>query len=204
MNVFLIQWNPHLRFIWWPVDLNTKLRKVLNQGGRVSLLTGGAKVRTRLKQWKHSLLVSFNYLLYMTSLTNIFRISENTYPFMGLNSKNGYNSTQTHIPFYAWEKKINVKTMNCVQALAPHYTSSSWIWLFCLFHFQIRVLKLWNYNYSTCCYRMYLCYIISVLILMLASRWADHLSKESYWLSLIKKLRKLSPMLQKAGASSQV
>jgi hypothetical protein len=34
-------------------------------------------------------------------------------------------------------------------------------------------------------------------------RRADHPSKESYRLSLIKKLRKLSPMLQ-AGASSQV
>jgi hypothetical protein len=30
-----------------------------------------------------------------------------------------------------------------------------------------------------------------------ALRWANHPSKESYRLSLIKKLRKLSPMLQK-------
>jgi hypothetical protein len=38
----------------------------------------------------------------------------------------------------------------------------------------------------------------------MALRRADHQSKESYRLSLIKKLRKLSPMLQKAGGSSQV
>jgi hypothetical protein len=36
-----------------------------------------------------------------------------------------------------------------------------------------------------------------------ALRRADHPSKESYRMSLIKKLRKLSPMLQ-AGASSHV
>jgi hypothetical protein len=51
---------------------------------------------------------------------------------------------------------------------------------------------------------MYVCAFFCVCVQVEALRRADHPSKESYRLSLIKKLRKLSPMLQRAGVSSQV
>jgi hypothetical protein len=59
---------------------------------------------------------------------------------MTLSSKRGYNSV--HASFYTWEKKTNktLKTVNCFQALVLHYISS-WIWLFCLLHLQIKVLQ---------------------------------------------------------------
>jgi hypothetical protein len=52
------------------------------------------------------------------------------------------------------------------------------------------------------CVRFSVCVCVCVQVEVL--RRADHPSKESYRLSLSKKLRKLSPLLQKAGASSQV
>jgi hypothetical protein len=44
---------------------------------------------------------------------------------------------------------------------------------------------------------VYVCAFFCVCVQVEALRRADHPSKESYRLSLIKKLRKLSPMLQK-------
>jgi hypothetical protein len=44
---------------------------------------------------------------------------------------------------------------------------------------------------------VYVCAFFCVCVQVEALRQADHKSKESYRLSLIKKLRKLSPMLQK-------
>jgi hypothetical protein len=44
---------------------------------------------------------------------------------------------------------------------------------------------------------VYVCVFFCVCVQVEALRRADHTSKESYRLSLIKKLRKLSPMLQK-------
>jgi hypothetical protein len=44
---------------------------------------------------------------------------------------------------------------------------------------------------------VYVCAFFCVCVEVEALRRADHPSKESYRLSLIKKLRKLSPMLQK-------
>jgi hypothetical protein len=48
-----------------------------------------------------------------------------------------------------------------------------------------------------CLVLVYVCAFFCVCVQVEALRWADHPSKESYRLSLIKKLRKLSPMLQK-------
>jgi hypothetical protein len=44
---------------------------------------------------------------------------------------------------------------------------------------------------------MYVCAFFCVYVQVEALRRADHPSKESYRVSLIKKLRKLGPMLQK-------
>jgi hypothetical protein len=44
---------------------------------------------------------------------------------------------------------------------------------------------------------VYVCAFFCVCVQVEALQRADHPSKESYWLSLIKKLRKLSSMLQK-------
>jgi hypothetical protein len=43
---------------------------------------------------------------------------------------------------------------------------------------------------------VYVCVCFSVCVQVEALRWANHPSKEPYRLTLIKKLRKLSPMLQ--------
>jgi hypothetical protein len=44
---------------------------------------------------------------------------------------------------------------------------------------------------------VYVCAFFCICVQVEALRRADHPSKESYRLSLVKKLRKLSPMLQK-------
>jgi hypothetical protein len=45
-------------------------------------------------------------------------------------------------------------------------------------------------------FSVYVCAFFCVCVQVEALRWADHQSKESYRLSMIRKLRKLSPMLQ--------
>jgi hypothetical protein len=55
-----------------------------------------------------------------------------------------------------------------------------------------------------CLVFVYVCAFFCACVQVEALRRADHPSRESCRLSLIKKLRKLSPLLQKAGASSQV
>jgi hypothetical protein len=61
-------------------------------------MQSGAKVRTHLKLGKHTLISSFHYFRYVTSLRVIFTVCS----FTTLNFQNG------HLPIGAREKKINI------------------------------------------------------------------------------------------------
>jgi hypothetical protein len=67
----------------------------------------------------------------------------------------------------------------------------------CLRSLGSRDRKFESHTGHGCLVFVYVCVFFCVCVQVGALRRADHPSKESYRLSLIKKLRKLSPMLQK-------